>query len=228
MLTTASNSTVEILASTTSSGGLTVSNAFANNGAIDLVDDDNITSADYYTNLTVSSGILTNASGATITATTSTGSNTAVYDQLTGNITNDGSLSVQGLTVLNNHGDTFVNAGTVSVPENVTFYVEFGQFDLDGGTLTGGGTVNFATTSGLGGYSPTTLDVEENFSDGGVSLAFNSNIIEGSATFTNVVGNTFDPNQCTISALFDNLGTLLVQVTSATISGQLTTGELDD
>ncbi len=221
-LTTGSNSTIELISNTTGNAFLTLSNAFTNDGTIDLTDDNNTTANNYYSGLTVSSGALTNASSGTITTTDDTGSNTSVYDEFTGNITNDGSLTVQGLTVWNNHGDTFVNAGTVSVPENATFYVEFGQFDLDGGTLTGGGTVNFATTSGLGGYSPTTLDVEENFSDGGVSLAFNSNIIEGSATFTNVVGNTFDPNQCTISAPFDNLGTLLLQVTGATISGQLT------
>jgi hypothetical protein len=156
-LTTGANSTIQITASSTSSGGLLVSNAFTNNGAINLTDDDTSTSADYYAYLTISSGIMTNGVSGKITTAFGASVNVNVYAEVQGNVDNEGVISIDATALFESSGNTLSNVGTINVSAGLTItdsfpqtggildFLEgeiFGSFSLGGGSIEGSGEIS--------------------------------------------------------------------------------------
>jgi formylmethanofuran dehydrogenase subunit C len=137
-LTTAAGSTLRVLGGSAGDAALTVASGFTNHGALELTSADVSRAAA----LTVSSGTLTNALGASVSAFADTGGTRILGAQLD----NQGTLNVAQDLSLTSTGHTLSNSGTIDIASGFTLTVGAGSFtNFSAGTLTGG-TYNIAGT----------------------------------------------------------------------------------
>jgi fibronectin-binding autotransporter adhesin len=233
-LTTGSNSTIRAQANgSVGAANLVVANGFTNNGLIELT---NINGGGQPVNLTVSSGTLVNATGATITSLATGGGSRTITAQLD----NQGTLALaQGLTLgrtsaahqnsgtialtggdltlnLNSGAASFTTSGTLTIAAGRTFGVTGGTFTHNGGALSGAGTL---------AINGTAFNLTQPFSNSAVNFTPINSTINGSALLTNAAGQALAITGSTINAPLDNQGLLFVSAgNAASVTGALTTG----
>jgi RHS repeat-associated protein len=206
---------------------VTVASGFSNQGVIELT-----SSGGFSSQLTVSSGTLTNAPGASIRVLT-TGTRT-----LTAQLDNQGTLELQNALTINkssaDHANSgtiaisggnltltqsgttpsFTNTGTIDIGSGRTFAISAGSLNFNGGALTGSGTLTLSSvTVNLG------ADLS-NATVGAVTLT--SSTVNGPGTLTNAVGRTLPITSSTINAALLNEGTLLTHISGA-LNGAIST-----
>ena len=215
--TTTTGSTLRLQgSSSTGTSNLTITNGFTNNGTIDLT---TIVSG-YSDILTVTNGTLTNAAGATITASLGAGGPRTINAQLDnqGTITfnqplaltrasaahtNSGTINVTGADwTLNQSGTgaSFTNTGTVTIGASRTWTVNGGALNLTAGTVSGAGTLALLNT---------TANFATGFSNSVTALALNNVIVNGPGTLTNAATQTQSMINTTINAPLVNQGLLI-------------------
>jgi hypothetical protein len=126
---------------------LTVASGFTNNGAITLTTSGGVTNA----GLAVTSGVLTNAAGGTITSLAGSGGTRFI----TADVVNDGTI-----TIVPNGAGALHIGGTFSAASTAVLNLELGgaattQYDVlqSDGAVTLGGTLNVSTINGYGAPS---------------------------------------------------------------------------
>ncbi|MGE5743833.1 MAG: beta strand repeat-containing protein [Gemmatimonadota bacterium] len=229
---------------------VTVANGFTNNGAIDLtaINGASGTSA----GLTVTSGSLTNAAGASINSLAGTGGSRTLTAQLVnlGTLavsqpltinhgsaahTNSGTITVAANLTVNQSGITpsFTNGGAISVGTGDTLTITSGAFTQNAGTLGGAGalalsSVNpaaFNTAHSLG--SIILLNATVSFSTAQSTAAtqwgITNSTVNGPITFTNNAGRSLTVQGATYNTAFDNQGALTLRASSS-LTGTVTTG----
>ena len=242
--------------SNASTATLNVPKGFVNNGAIELTD---VTSA-YGATLTVAAGgagTLVNAPGASIDVLAgANGPRTlnAPFDNLgTLNVALNpaqtlimtppvGATVANGGTVTVSSGDVRINqsgvgavlnTGAISIAGPDTLTINGGEFNYNGGTLDGPGTLvltsvnpaNFTKPHTLGSIilSGTNASFASDQSTATTNFALASgSTLNGPGTFTNAPGKTLNLRSSSIAAPLLNQGTLVAQGTSS-IDGALTT-----
>ena len=166
-LTTVAGSTIQVgqIDGSTSNANLTVANGFTNNGAIELTV---IFGAGYSSQLTVASGTLTNAAGATITSLGGTvpggartitaainnlGTITAgagaplTINGTSATHTNAGTIDASAANITVTQGGTspsLTTSGTITVGSGFTFAVANGSFNQAAGPISGAGTLDLS------------------------------------------------------------------------------------
>ncbi len=215
---------------------LTVGTSFTNNGAINLVNN----SANIHLPALTVVGTLTNASGATITASGATGSTSSASSaKITGGLANAGTITVsevRGLTVntngyggsnsgainvtggpltLNEDADAFTNTGSIAVASGQTLDVHSGTFDQNAGSIGGAGSIVT--------FDSGTLNLGTSLNNASASLGIDVETVDGPGTLTNAAGKTLTLIVDTINAPLVNQGTLEVAEDESFINGGLTT-----
>ena len=212
-------------------GNLAVSSGFTNLGAITFDNTDTTQGLD--STLTVASGTLTNAAGATITAEGVAGqskadvvaaalANAGAVDvtapkglTVNGPVTNTGTVDVAagGLTVYGT--GTSTNTGAITVASGVTVaFADNGTVDLNGGSIGGAGS-----TLSVNG----TLNLGIDLTDATTALTLNLATVNGPGTLTNAAGQMLTLDGGTINAPLVNQGTFEVTGNIETVGGPITT-----
>ncbi|MCE9601072.1 MAG: hypothetical protein K8S21_02515 [Gemmatimonadetes bacterium] len=198
---------------------------FTNGGAIELTV---LFNAAYSAQLGVTNGSLVNAPGATISALPGTaGGGTRT---LAAQLDNQGTLSLVAPLSINRAGavhsnsgsidvsvadltltqsgttPSFTNTGAITLAAGRTLAVSGGALNLDGGTVSGAGTL------GLSGVS-LTLGVA--FSNAVTSLNFSNSTVSGPGSLVNATGRAMTMVASTVNAPFVNQGALTVSGASA-------------
>jgi hypothetical protein len=216
-----------------SNGGhsaLTVANGFTNNGLIELVSAD----GGYSSALTVTSGTLTNAAGATIHSIVGAGGSRTLSAQLdnagtldidqpltltkaSANHVNSGAIDASVNLTLTQSGTSpsFTNTGTITLAAGRDFSVSGvgGILDLSAGSLTGTATSTLIASGQLLSFTPTTVTIPMTLTTtnvNGGSLAIGS-----TETVTLLGGGLVDP------VTINSGGTLLTHG-AATLAGAVT------
>jgi fibronectin-binding autotransporter adhesin len=215
--------------STGSNAALTVANGFTNSGLIDL------TSADggFSSTLTVTSGTLVNASGATIHSVAGAGGARTLAAQLD----NQGTLDVDQALTLTKSGavhvnsglidltvtdftvtqtgasPSFTNSGSITLGASRDFTVSGGTLDLSAGTVSGPATAKLAVSSSTLAFSTTTVTIPMTLTT--TSISGGSVTIPTGQTLTLLNGGLSDP------VSIANGGTLLT-LGSVALNGAVT------
>ncbi len=171
---------------------LTFANGFTNNGAIIF---GNNSSSGYITDLTITTGAVTNSTTGTIT-TTVVGAAAGRVATLSGSLSNQG-----GKITVGANADLKI---TSSVTLGTTTIIGPGILDLTGQAI--------AISSGGFTYGPTTATIN-----------FSSATINGPGTLTNAPGATLVLRNTVVNATFVNQGTLASYGTASSITGLFTT-----
>jgi hypothetical protein len=229
---------------------VTVANGFTNNGAIDLTA---INGASGTTaGLTVTSGSLTNAAGASINSLAGTGGSRTLTAQLvnlgtlavsqpltinhgSATHTNSGTITVAANLTVNQSGTTpsFTNGGAISVGTGDTLTITSGTFTQNAGTLGGAGALElssvnpaaFNTAHSLGSIIllNTTVSFSTAQSTAATQWGITNSTVNGPITFTNNAGRSLTVQGATFNTAFDNQGALTLRASSS-LTGTLTTG----
>lgn len=230
---------------------LTVSNAFTNNGTIELTD----TTATYGATLTAAGGTLTNSPTGTISAVLGSGGSRTLSAQLdnrgavsvalapNGLFTfgrsgavhvNSGVIDVTGgdVTLTQSAGGSMTNTGSITVAAGDTLTINNGSVTHNAGTFGGAGTLV------LSGVVPATFNVPHTFaamnvssstvafatpqSTGATGFTFTGSTINGPGSLTNDAGRTLILRSTVVNAPLGNLGTLVTSG-ATTFNDTLTT-----
>jgi len=193
---------------------MTVANGFTNNGTVVLTD----TTSSYGAALNVTSGTLTNAVGATITASAGAGGPRSLNAQLDnqGTLTlnrpltlnkasaaqlNSGTIAVLGkLTILQTGtSPSFTNTGAINIASGDTVAVTGGAFNYSGGAMAGPGAISFASTS---------LTLTPDLTTGAVAFTFTSTTVGGTGHVIVDPSTQLQVRASTINAKLVNQGQL--------------------
>jgi hypothetical protein len=148
---------------------LTVANGFTNNGLIELLTNPGSGGGTGVGVLNITTGTLTNASGATLRSAGTGTTNASTYNVVNAVLTNQGTIDTQrGLTITNT-GRTFTSdAGTLGISTGQLLTVDGGTTTLGSGTVfSGTGTLSLLNTPVLNLASDLTL------SSGSITLDLN-------------------------------------------------------
>lgn len=215
---------------TDGNASLTVADGLTNDGNLVLAD--NSLNGNYPT-LTVSSGTLANAAGATITAASSANAlfGDYIYTQAISNAGDINIITPRGLSLsaasgvnigvinlgggnLNLNGSgVFTNSGNINVGAARTFFAGGGTFAQTAGTLGGAG----ASLD----FSYVTLNLATPFSTTAGNLTATYSTINDSGTITNAAGKTLTLNFSTVNAPLSNRGMLDIYGDDNAINGAL-------
>ena len=249
-LTTAMGSTIRV-ATVSPFGGstLTAANGFTNNGTI-VLSNDHVIAVD--ATLNVTSGVLTNAAGATMSSEAGAGGartlGARLDNQGTVNViraltiakasadhTNSGTIDVSGgnLTITQTATTpSFTNTGTIDVDSARTLSVSGGVFDQIAGSLGGGGTaaltnVTSSVQTALGvsllTMSGSTVTLGVPLATATTALSLSGNSTLNGATVTNSAGRTLSIASSTINNAVQNEGLIHAQGNTSSLNGALTT-----
>src|SRR5579859_6848656 len=208
---------------------VTIADGFTNHGLIELID----VNGTPETTLTISNGVLTNASDGSINfasgasrifsgalnnqGTVSVGDHGLTWNNR-GASSNEGTLNVNsGTLVLNGgSGTSFTNTGTLTMAAGQTLQVNGETYvQNSGGTLSGGGTLTLVSS---------TLTLNSGLSTSGVAvLNLDGSTVNGPAALSNVAGVSVMVDNSVVNAPLDNFGRLVTTHHSDTLSGPLTT-----
>ncbi len=203
-----------------STAQLTVANGFVNNGTIVLTD----TTSSYGAVLHLTSGTLTNSSGATIDVQVGTNGTRALDAALD----NQGTLTVNHPLGLTKSGAVHTNSGTINVNAKLTIqqsgaspsFTNVGTILINTGdtlAVTGGA---FAYSSGSisGGVwtiGSTNVSASQNFSTAVATLVLTNSTWGGAGTLTIAPSSTLTISASTLNSAVDNQGTLTLHGTTA-------------
>jgi RHS repeat-associated protein len=201
--------------------GLTMAQGFSNHGTVELTG-----AGGHSSQLTVSSGTLTNAAGGTVRVSASgPGPNGA--RTLAVQLDNQGTFVLQTDLTLskpsaahNNSGTiqvtggnltlpqtgtvpSFTNTGVIDIGSGRTFSISGGTFNYHGGVLTGPGTLPLSGVT-------VNLDADLNNATVG-TVTLTSCTVNGPGTLINAGGKTLTLTGSTVNAALLNQGTLLAQ-----------------
>ena len=206
---------------------LTVANGFTNNGLIELTSVLNAQGA----GLTISAGVLVNAAttgvfnvlpgtGGTRTFTGQLDNQgTVTIDQLLtfnggpGTQTNSGTVTLAGGDLTLGQSGSFTNAGTIDIGTGRTWTVNGGTLAYTGGAIGGAGTLNLSGVS---------FNLTPNFTNTTTGLALTGSTVNGPGILTNAAGKTLTLTNSTVAAPFTNDGLLVTRGGSTAVSGALT------
>jgi len=202
-------------------GNLTVANGFTNNGAIVLTD----TTSSYGALLTVTTGALDNAPGATIAANVGT----LGTRSLNAVLQNAGTLTINHPLTLNKASAAHTNGGTINVGAKFTIvqtgtspsFTNTGSMGITGGdtVAVSGGTFAYAagaiTGPGALAFSSTTVNLTQNLNTAAVPFSLTTATVGGAGTLTVAPSTTLQIRSSTINARLVNQGVLDVHGTTA-------------
>lgn len=210
-------------------GILTVAAAFTNNAAIELTS----VGSGFPSQLIVTSGVLTNAAGGTITALAGAGGARTLTAQLNngGLLTVDAPLTINAANAGHANGGTIavsgadlaltqsgpagslLNNGTVNIGAGRTWSINGGELNQTAGTILGSGTLSLTSV---------TVGFQTNLADAPLSLAITSSTINGPAALAIAGSQTLVLVSSTVTTALDNQGLLRVAGT-VNVAGALTT-----
>ncbi len=180
---------------------LTFANGFTNNGKIHFT---SVTCN--YANLVVTSGVLTNAAGATIVSDPNP--NCVGYHRIEGRLDNQGTISVNYHLRLYSTAAGSVNTGTITFATGMRFEVYAGVWNYNGGTISGNGELYFQGATG--NFNTATMPA--------VATSFYQSTFGSSTGTSNVKKVTLIFNN-TVTAALNNTDTLYITHQSNTVSG---------
>ncbi len=204
-LTTQSGSLLDINVVTTRQAQITFDNGFVNNGQIEM--SSSYASHSYSTYLTVNSGLLTNASGGSITSLGGYGNRF-----LNASTDNQGAINVDYTLHLQGASNTHATSGTISIAANRVLILDDSNFSYDGGSISGEGRIDFSSTVATFNQ-PVLPEIEMTFS--GSELA-STQQLTNQDTLVLYENNT-------ISAALDNADLIRVHRQSNSMTGAFTT-----
>jgi fibronectin-binding autotransporter adhesin len=233
-------------------GTLTVSNAFTNNGTIELTD----TASSYGATLNGAGGTLTNSPTGTIAAVLGAGGSRTLAAQLdnqgllsvalapNGLLTlgrsgavhlNSGVIDIGGgdVTLGQSVGGSLTNTGTISVAAGDTLTINNGALAHNGGTFGGAGTlVLFGVNTGAFNVAQTfasmivtnsTVAFATPQSTAATSFDFTGTFVDGPAPFTNDAGEVLPLHSAVVRTALHNAGTILTTGGTSFTTDTLTT-----
>jgi hypothetical protein len=213
---------------------LTFASGFTNNGTIEMTS----SGAGYAATLNVTAGTLVNAATGTISVLPGVGGARTLGAELDnrGTLTistpftlnkgsadhlNSGTIDVSGADLtLTQSGTTpsFTSTGTINIGATRTLSVSNGEFDYNGGGITGTGSLSLTSATWNLGIS---------FTNALTTVSLSLTTVNGPGILTNAAGKNLVLTGCTVNADLVNQGTL-VSHTGTDINGTFTSATSSD
>ncbi len=208
---------LDVVATSVTHATLTLANGFTNTGNITL---DNGHTQSRNATLTVTSGTLVNASGASIT--TEVGGNVSGARDINAAIDNQGTIDINQSTNITTTGNVATESGTIDVDTGKTLFISANTVKVGSGTtLVGGGEVRLNGTPTLELVSDFTIPAAgPNLSFyGTVTVAGTGDFIVPAGAVQNISGDTFNAS---VDVDIQSGGTLTANDGVSQINGNVT------